>query len=82
MTGLDALAPPWRSAVIVVMPVMIVSARTVTVTVTVIMMDVTSPGIGAAFGIEGRFDGADLAAEAVDHLLDHMIAANAQALCP
>lgn len=34
--------------------------------------------VGAALGIEGRFDPADLAAKANHHFLDHVIAADAQ----
>jgi len=39
-----------------------------------------SGGIGAAFGIERRLDFDDARAEALDHLLDDMVAADAQAL--
>jgi hypothetical protein len=58
---------------IVVMPMMVV---------TVIMMSMTCrlirSGIGAAFGIERRFDLDDLGAKTLHHFLDDMIAADAQ----
>ena len=45
-----------------------------------IVMTIPAAGIGAAFRIERRVDGDDARAEALHHLLDHMIAPDAQAL--
>src|SRR6478672_8116830 len=61
---------------------MLVAVMIVAVVVTAGRMVVTmimrfSYSIGAAFGIESRFDQGDLGAEAAHHLLDHMIAADA-----
>ena len=39
-------------------------------------------GIGAAFGIERRLDLDHAGTEAAHHLLDHVVAADAQALRP
>jgi hypothetical protein len=44
------------------------------------MRGMTAAGIGAAFGIERRFNNDDPRAEATHHVLDHMIAANAETL--
>ncbi len=43
-----------------------------------IMMGMAALQIGAAFRIEGRLDGPQLAAQTFDHRLDHMVPANAQ----
>jgi hypothetical protein len=43
-------------------------------------MSMAGLGIGAAFGIERRFDLDDPRAQALHHRLDHMVAADAQAL--
>ena len=67
--------------VLVIMAVMVMVVVTMIVTVTMVAMRMFGRGrIGAAFGIERRFDLDDLGAEALDHVLDHMIAADAQAL--
>ena len=65
-----------------VIMVMIVPAATGFIVMVVIMpvaMDVVRLQIGSAFGIERRLYRADLAAEALDHRVDDMIAANAEA---
>lgn len=66
----------------VIMMLMIVSAMFVIAMVMVIMpmRRMATAGIGAAFRIERRFDGNDTRAEATHHLLDHVIAPDAQAL--
>jgi hypothetical protein len=45
-----------------------------------LVMRVAGLGIGAAFGIERRFDLDDARAQAFHHRLDHVVAADAQAL--
>jgi hypothetical protein len=45
-----------------------------------VIVGMPAAGIGAAFGIERRFDLDHARAKAAHHLLDHMIAADAQAL--
>jgi hypothetical protein len=63
---------------------MVVMAMMVMAVMTMIMMAVTRRlmrgGIGAAFGIEWRFDLDHARAETLHHLLDHMVAADAQSL--
>ena len=44
------------------------------------MAGMTAAGISAAFGIERRFNDNDPRAESANHVLDHMIASDAQAL--
>ena len=44
------------------------------------MSGMTAAGISAAFGIERRLDGDDTRAKTAHHILDHMIAADAQTL--
>lgn len=58
------------------MPVVVV--MTLTMLMAVIMTLRLAVAIGAAFRIERRGNGGQLAAEAGDHVLDHMIAADAQ----
>jgi hypothetical protein len=47
--------------------------------IVIVAVDRRSGDIGAAFGIERRFDGDDAGAEAARHILDHMVAPDAQA---
>jgi hypothetical protein len=69
--------------IMVVVMVMIVAVVVAMMIVAMIMMAVRmfrGGGIGAAFGIEWRFDFDDFGAEALHHVLDHVIAADAQPL--
>lgn len=69
---------------VVIVTVVIVAATVMAVAVIgMIMMGVRlmRGGIGTAFGIERRLDLDDARAETLHHVLDDMIAANAQALC-
>lgn len=68
--------------------VVIMAATVMAVAVAVIVMGMIMTGvrlmrggIGTAFGIERRLDLDDARAETLHHVLDDMIAANAQALC-
>ena len=66
-------------AVIMIMVMIVAMMRVVVMAVLVCMSG--GDGVGAAFGIEWRLDLDHAAAEAAHHLLDHMIAADAQPLC-
>jgi len=46
----------------------------------VVMVMVTADGIRSGFRIERRLDQIDMAAETVDHLPDHMIRSNTDAI--
>ncbi len=73
---------------VIVATVFVIAMTVVTmimVVVVVIMMimtmrDMATAGIGSAFRIERRFDDGDARAKAAHHILDDMIAANAEAL--
>jgi hypothetical protein len=65
----------------VIVPVMrmtVVMIMMSVIMVRMIMMSVAALQIGAAFRIERRLDGPQLAAQPLDHRLDHMVPANAQ----
>ena len=68
--------------IMVVMRVIVMIMRVVIMIMVVVMMImravVVGRGIGAAFGIERRLDGDHLSAEPARHLLDDMIAPDAQ----
>ncbi len=71
---------------LVIVTVVIVAATAMAVAVIVMGMikmgvRLMRGGIGTAFGIERRLDLDDARAETLHHVLDDMIAANAQALC-
>ena len=63
----------------VIVPMAVAIAVAVAVIIVMVMMTVPAlGGIGAAFGIEGLVDMGDGGAEAREHLLDHMVAADEQ----
>ncbi|OPY99570.1 hypothetical protein A5906_28170 [Bradyrhizobium sacchari] len=68
------------AVVMVVMAVIVVVMAVIVVRMVVVTMRVAGVGIGAAFGIERRFDLDHTRTEALDHGLDDMVAADAQAL--
>jgi len=71
---------PMTVPMAVLMPmVMIVAVIMTMMMIVVIVMVVLCLEVGAALGVEGCLDRADLAAEARYHLLDHVVAADAQA---
>jgi hypothetical protein len=89
MLVMDMLVMAMTGMTVRVMPVAMVVVPMIVVTVSMIVMSMIMmsmtcrlmrSGIGAAFGIERRFDLDDLGAKTLHHLLDDMIAADAQAL--
>src|ERR1700761_1541746 len=69
--------------IIIVMVMVVVTMRMImagVVDVVVMRMAVRGAGIGAALGIERRLDLDHAGAQSLHHGLDHMIAADAQAL--
>ena len=49
----------------------------VMVVIVAVVMMVAAAGVGAGFGVEGRFEAFDVAAEAFDHGFDDMVGADA-----
>lgn len=89
MLVMDMLVMAMTGMTVSVMAVAMVVVPMIAVTVSMIVMSMIMmsmtcrlirSGIGAAFGIERRFDLDDLGAKTLHHLLDDMIAADAQAL--
>jgi hypothetical protein len=89
MLVMDMLVMAMTGMTVRVMAVAMVVVPMIVVTVSIIVMSMIMmsmtcrlmrSGIGAAFGIERRFDLDDLGAKTLHHLLDDMIAADAQAL--
>lgn len=79
MTGMTVRV---MAVAMVVVPMIVVTVSMIVMSM--IMMSMTRrlmrSGIGAAFGIERRVDLDHLGSEALDHLLDHMVAADTQPL--
>src|SRR5271165_5030178 len=69
-----------RVAVIVIMPVIMPMMSMIMMVMLVIVGGLLGLHIGAAFGIERRFERDDARAEAFRHLLDDRVAADAQRL--
>jgi hypothetical protein len=67
-------------SMIVAMALMLMIVTVMLVVVMPVIVRVPATGIGATLGIERRFDLDHAGAEAAHHLLDHVIAADPQAL--
>lgn len=84
MLVMDMLVMAMTGMTVRVMAVAMVVVPMIVVTVSMIMMSMTRrlmrSGIGAAFGIERCLDLDHLGAEALHHLLDDVVAADAQSL--
>lgn len=79
MPAAAPFAVPMTVLMTVLMGMVMIVAMIMMMMIVVIVMMVLCLEIGAALGVEGRLDRADLAAEARYHLLDHVVAADAQA---